>query len=161
MLVHKQLLFSMHGMIVKVTVRHCSVSEFLRWIIRGVLHYDICDCVSRDWIFRMQFGFSASPPLKSGQILYSSPSWVAKPAASLSTAPNMHLAQLHCPSCPFLAIAWFPWRRRLTVQPTLEICCLPLKCTPGSLYYTIILWRSFILTSASGASWRPWKACSA
>jgi hypothetical protein len=46
-------------------------------------------------MFKMQFGFSASPPLKSGQVLCSSPSWVAKPAASLLTAPNMHLAQLH------------------------------------------------------------------
>jgi len=146
---------------IKVTVTYCSVSEFLSWIIRGVLHYDICDCVSRDWIFRIQFGFSASPPLKSGQVLYSSPSWVAKRAASLSTAPNMNLAQLHRPSCPCLAIVWFHSRRRLTVQPTLEICCLPLKCTPGCLCCTVILWRSFILTSASGASWRPCEACSA
>ena len=162
MLVHnKHLLFNMHGMHIKVTARYCSVSEFLRWIIRGVLQYDICDYVSRDWIFRMQFGFSASPPLKSGQVLYSSPSWVAKPAASLSTASNMHLAQLHRPSCPCLAIVWFSSRRRLTVQPTLEICCLPFKCTPGSSYYTVLLWRSFILTSASGASWRPCEACSA
>jgi hypothetical protein len=162
MLVHnKYVLFNMHGMNIKVTVCYCSVSEFLRWIVRGVLHCDICDCVARDWMFRMQFGFSASPPLKCGQVLYSSSSWDAKPTASLLTAPNMHLAQLHRPSCPCLAIVWFSSRRRLTVQPTLEICCLPLKCTPGSLYYAVVLWLSFILTSVSATSWRPRETCSA
>jgi hypothetical protein len=121
------------------------------------LRFDGVNIQNAVWIVVLYDKWFCAPlPLKSGQVLYSSPLWVAKRAVSLSTAPNMHLAQLHHPCCPCLAIVCVS-----DLATPLETFCVPLKCTPGSLHCTVLFWRSFILTSASGASGRPCNSYSA
>lgn len=107
--------------------RYCSFRNFWVEVCIGYSAYHICECVSRDGIFKMQCGvsscvasgFSTSPPVKCNLPL-ALPSWQPVTCNWLGSTA---LASLSVRLCS---------RWLLTIQPALQIRCLRFMCTFGS-----------------------------